>query len=75
MASQDKNQSSAALLWIIGPVTVLLTLYFTAQGGNTVQNKEVLGGKLPEAKKVEAPMAAPAADSTATAAPADSTAR
>lgn len=67
MASQDKSQSSAALLWIIGPVTVLVTLYFTAQGGNTTPNKEVLGGKLPELKQTEAP-AAPAA-----AAPADST--
>lgn len=68
MASQDKSQSSAALLWIIGPVTVLVTLYFTAQGGNTTPNKEVLGGKLPELKQTEA-QATPAAP----AAPADST--
>lgn len=53
MASQDKNQPSSALLWLIVPAATFVTLLFVNANHKVAPAKHQLDGSLPVKKKIE----------------------
>ncbi len=56
MASQDKNQPSSALLWLIIPAAVFVTLLFVNANHKAAPNKPHLDGAMPIKEKKEMKM-------------------